>query len=262
MPSVAGPGGCARGASSSRSCSRRGPRRASRARARWPGCAPAASAVVTGTGDAEAVERAVVRARAAARRAILAATPVQHQEPRLAGRSGPRPWRGAPGSTCRCGTSAGCAAGGFGGLLAVGQGSATPPRLVAARPRTPGANGTTPHVVLVGKGITFDTGGLRSSRSRHDRHEDRHDRCRHRARRAVGAAVPLEVPVRVTGLLALAENAFGRCAYRPGDVVTHYGGTHRRGRQHRRRGPPRAGRRAGLRRRRARPRPGSSTSRR
>jgi leucyl aminopeptidase len=51
-------------------------------------------------------------------------------------------------------------AGGFGGLLAVGAASATPPRLVRLDWTPEGAGARTPHVVLVGKGITFDTGGL------------------------------------------------------------------------------------------------------
>ncbi|HEX5771571.1 MAG TPA: M17 family peptidase N-terminal domain-containing protein, partial [Nocardioidaceae bacterium] len=49
---------------------------------------------------------------------------------------------------------------GFGGILGVGQGSATPPRLIRLDYTPRGAGRKTPHVVLVGKGITFDTGGL------------------------------------------------------------------------------------------------------
>ena len=49
--------------------------------------------------------------------------------------------------------------GGFGGILAVGQGSVRPPRLIQLAYRPPEARGRT-HVVLVGKGITFDSGGL------------------------------------------------------------------------------------------------------
>ena len=95
---------------------------------------------------------------------------------------------------------------GFGGLIAVGSGSATPPRLVQLDHVPDGATAATPRVVLVGKGITFDTGGLQV--------------------KPVDGMVghELGVAVRVTGLLALAENAVDGASYRPGDVVTQYGG--------------------------------------
>ena len=114
---------------------------------------------------------------------------------------------------------------GFGGLLAVGQGSATPPRLVRLDHTPAGATPRTPRVVLVGKGITFDTGGLQVKPS---------DGMLGMKTDMSGAAVVLSVlvacaelgvPIRVTGLLALAENAVDGAAYRPGDVVTQYGGT-------------------------------------
>ena len=108
----------------------------------------------------DAVERALAVAGAGWLARTLALVPVQRQEPRLAGRAGrrgrgPRPvWRSG------CGTSRQLAKDGFGGIIGVGQGSATPPRLVRLdyTPRRGAAKA--PHVVLVGKGITFDTGGL------------------------------------------------------------------------------------------------------
>nr|WP_281373277.1 leucyl aminopeptidase family protein [Kineococcus aurantiacus] len=112
---------------------------------------------------------------------------------------------------------------GFGGLLAVGAGSASSPALVQVgwTPRaTPGA----PHVVLVGKGITYDTGGL-GIKPRESMVAMKTDMAGAAAVLAVVlAAARLKLPVKVTGLLALAENAFGASSYRPGDVVTHYGG--------------------------------------
>ncbi|WP_106210742.1 leucyl aminopeptidase family protein [Kineococcus rhizosphaerae] len=112
---------------------------------------------------------------------------------------------------------------GFGGLLAVGAGSSSPPALVQVgwTPRaTPGA----PHVVLVGKGITYDTGGL-GIKPRESMVAMKTDMAGSAAVLAVvAAAARLKLPVKVTGLLALAENAFGASSYRPGDVVTHYGG--------------------------------------
>jgi len=87
-----------------------------------------------------------------------------------------------------------------------------------------GATATTPRVVLVGKGITFDTGGLQVKPS-DGMLAMKTDMSGSAVVLAVLAACrELDVPVRVTGLLALAENAVGAAAYRPGDVVTQFGG--------------------------------------
>ena len=88
----------------------------------------------------------------------------------------------------------------------------------------PGATAATPRVVLVGKGITFDTGGLQV-KPVDGMLGMKTDMSGSAIVLAVLAACrELEVPVRVTGLLALAENAVGGASYRPGDVVTQYGG--------------------------------------
>ena len=122
------------------------------------------------------------------------------------------------------------AARGFGGILAVGAGSATGPRLVTVRYTPPPATGrgrSVPprHVVLVGKGITYDTGGL-SIKQRESMVTMKTDMA--------GAAVALATVLgaaqagvrhRVTALLPLAENAVGASSYRPSDVVRLYGGT-------------------------------------
>ena len=114
------------------------------------------------------------------------------------------------------------AAEGFGGVLAVGGGSAHGPRLVelAWRPR-----GARRHVVLVGKGITFDTGGvcIKTAR-RHEADAQGHGRRRRRGRRRPSARPRCELPLRVTAVLPLAENMLSGAAMRPGDVVRHYGG--------------------------------------
>jgi leucyl aminopeptidase len=114
------------------------------------------------------------------------------------------------------------AAEGFGGILAVGGGSATPPRLVELSWSPPGA---TRHVVLVGKGITFDSGGI-SIKPRAGMKLMRKDMGGAAAVIAatLGAA-DLELPVRVTALAPLAENAISGSAYRPGDIITHWDGT-------------------------------------
>ncbi|MGZ4600751.1 leucyl aminopeptidase family protein [Oryzihumus sp.] len=113
---------------------------------------------------------------------------------------------------------------GFGGLLAVGGGSDSPPRLVELTWTPEGAGDDTPHVVLVGKGITFDTGGL-DIKPAEAMLAMKTDMSGSAIVLAVLAACrDLEVPVRVTGLLALAENAVSGSSYRPGDVITQYGG--------------------------------------
>jgi leucyl aminopeptidase len=112
-------------------------------------------------------------------------------------------------------------AGGFGGILAVGAGSARPPRLVELswRPRRPHR-----HVVLVGKGITFDSGGI-SIKPLDGMKLMRKDMGGAAAVcGAVLGAADLGLPVRVTALAPMAENLVSGAAMRPGDVVRHYGG--------------------------------------
>jgi leucyl aminopeptidase len=88
------------------------------------------------------------------------------------------------------------------------------------RPATAGR-----HVVLIGKGITFDTGGI-SIKTRDGMKLMRKDMAGAAAVLAATlAAADLELPVRVTALAPMAENAVSGSAYRPGDVITHYDGT-------------------------------------
>jgi len=116
------------------------------------------------------------------------------------------------------------AADGFGGIVGVGQASENPPRLVRLDyvPRKGGRKA--PHVVLVGKGITFDTGGL-SIKPKDNMMLMKRDMTGAGVVLAVlGALADVDCPVRVTGLLPLAENSVGPASIRPGDVVRHYGG--------------------------------------
>ncbi|MEU8217381.1 leucyl aminopeptidase family protein [Micromonospora taraxaci] len=114
------------------------------------------------------------------------------------------------------------AAEGFGGILAVGGGSASGPRLVELDWHP--ANART-HVVLVGKGITFDTGGI-SIKPVPAMKLMRKDMAGAAAVVAatLGAA-EMRLPVRITTLAPLAENMVSGAAFRPGDVIRHYGGT-------------------------------------
>ncbi|PPK70144.1 leucyl aminopeptidase [Actinokineospora auranticolor] len=111
---------------------------------------------------------------------------------------------------------------GFGGLLAVGGGSSRPPRLLHLSWSPPDAEG--PHIALVGKGITFDTGGI-SIKPNEGMHLMRTDMAGGAAVIAATLAIArLALPVRVTALVPCAENHVSGSAYRPGDIVRHYGG--------------------------------------
>jgi leucyl aminopeptidase len=106
---------------------------------------------------------------------------------------------------------------GFGGIVGVGQGADHPPRLVELRYRPRGASGK---VVLVGKGITFDSGGL-SLKPPDGMKTMKTDMSG--AAAVVGtmsALADLDVRVAVTGYLATAENMPSGRATRPGDVLT------------------------------------------
>lgn len=110
---------------------------------------------------------------------------------------------------------------GFGGILGVGQGSARPPRLIRMSYRPAGAVG---HLAIVGKGITFDTGGI-SLKPPANMHEMKADMSGAAAViNAIGAIAALKLNVNVTAYAACAENMPGGNAQRPGDVVTAYGG--------------------------------------
>ncbi len=113
---------------------------------------------------------------------------------------------------------------GFGGILAVGAGSVRPPRLVERHWSGHGGQAER-HVVLVGKGITFDSGGL-SLKPPDAQVLMKTDMAGAAAVLGVMAALPELAPVgiRVTAVLSLAENLPGAAALRPGDVVTHHGG--------------------------------------
>jgi leucyl aminopeptidase len=111
--------------------------------------------------------------------------------------------------------------GGFGGIVAVGSGSARPPALIELSYDPPGAAG---HTVLVGKGITFDSGGL-SLKPNDSMQLMKTDMAGGAVVIAVLSALQrLGVTRRVTGLIAAAENLPSGSAYRPSDVITQFGG--------------------------------------
>jgi leucyl aminopeptidase len=107
---------------------------------------------------------------------------------------------------------------GMGLLLGVGRGSADPPRLVAIRHEPAGAP-SSPVLGLVGKGITFDTGGI-SIKPAQDMERMKDDMAGGAAVAcAIRAIAELRIPVRVVGVIPIAENMPSGTAIRPGDVL-------------------------------------------
>ena len=107
---------------------------------------------------------------------------------------------------------------GFGGILAVGMGSVNPPRLIVIEYRG-GAKREAP-VALVGKAVTFDTGGI-SLKPGAAMDEMKWDKMGGLA--VLGmmlAAADLKLPLNLIGLIPSAENMPGPDAYRPGDIIT------------------------------------------
>ncbi|WP_210158912.1 leucyl aminopeptidase [Microbispora oryzae] len=174
--------------------------------------------IVFAGGDERELRRGETVARATALARDLVNTPSSVKTPAwLAGRA--EEIATAAGLGVRIRKGDGLA--GFGGIRAVGQGSASPPRLVELSYAPEGARS---HVVLVGKGITFDTGGL-SLKPTEGMKAMKTDMAGGAAVIATMSALAASgVPVRVTGLIACAENAVSGAAQRPGDVITQYGG--------------------------------------
>ena len=111
---------------------------------------------------------------------------------------------------------------GFGGIVAVGSGSTRKPRLVKLSYAPRGAKF---HLALVGKGITFDAGGL-NLKPGDSMYTMKSDMAGAAAVIAATAAIAeLGLRIRVTTFAALAENLPSGSAYRPSDVITMYGGT-------------------------------------
>jgi leucyl aminopeptidase len=114
---------------------------------------------------------------------------------------------------------------GMGGILAVGSGSQSKPRLIVLKytPRRKPAKGL-PTVALVGKAVTFDSGGI-SIKPAQDMDQMKFDKTGGIAVLAtIRALAELELPVQVLGLIPSAENLPSGSSYRPGDIVTTYSG--------------------------------------
>jgi leucyl aminopeptidase len=118
----------------------------------------------------------------------------------------------------------------FGGLRAVGNSSPKPgPRFIELTYIPKGkarSAAALPHVVIVGKGITFDTGGISLKRPYDFMIAMKSDMAGAAAALATISALPdLQPQVKVTVLMMCAENALSGTSQRPSDVITQYGGT-------------------------------------
>lgn len=111
---------------------------------------------------------------------------------------------------------------GMNALLAVGSGSADPPKLIVMEYR--GSKKASPFVSLVGKGLTFDSGGI-SIKPAEKMDQMKSDMAGGAAVIAtVRAAAELELPVNIVGLVPVAENLPSAKAYRPGDIIKSLSG--------------------------------------
>jgi leucyl aminopeptidase len=182
-----------------------------------------ATAAVKQAAVKKAVERAVTVAGAVNLARDLINTPPSHLYPKTFADRVQTEVKdaGLPALTVEVLDEKALAKGGYGGILGIGQGSAKPPRLVRLAYRHPKAK---QHLALVGKGITFDTGGisLKPSTAMDTMKSDMSGAAAVFA--ATVAVAKQELPVDVTAYMSLAENMPGGAAVKVSDVITMYGG--------------------------------------
>jgi leucyl aminopeptidase len=113
----------------------------------------------------------------------------------------------------------------MGGILAVGSGSRTPPRLIVLKYSPAGGKAKKlPTIALVGKAITFDSGGI-SIKPSADMDQMKLDKSGGIAVLCtMKAAAELKLPINIYGLIPSAENMPSGTSYRPGDIVTTFSG--------------------------------------
>ncbi|NBQ43904.1 MAG: leucyl aminopeptidase family protein, partial [Mycobacteriaceae bacterium] len=110
-------------------------------------------------------------------------------------------------------------------IIAVGKGSSRPPRLVILRYRGPGRGEAAPDLALVGKGVTFDSGGL-SLKPSDSMITMKCDMSGGAAMLAAAATIAaLRLPIHLVAAIGLVENMTGPAAYKLGDVITARSGT-------------------------------------
>ena len=111
---------------------------------------------------------------------------------------------------------------GFGGISAVGQGSKNEPKLIVIEYNKRSRNEKP--IVLVGKAVTFDTGGI-SLKPGDKMDEMKFDKCGGCTVLGIMKAVSeLKLPINVVGIIPSVENMLGGESYRPGDIIKLYGG--------------------------------------
>ena len=178
-------------------------------------------------GDFEAeIERADVLASAVWQARDLIHTPSNIKNPEWLAKQATAMVSKAKSSSLSLSIKSGRAIKDFGGLVAVGNSSPNPgPRLIELT-YAPKGSSAWPHVVLVGKGITFDTGGVSLKRPYDTMIGMKSDMAGAAAVLCATVALARIKPkVKVTTLLMVAENALSATAQRPSDVIKHYGGT-------------------------------------
>ena len=112
---------------------------------------------------------------------------------------------------------------GYGGVIGVGKGSSRPPRLVRLTHRR-AKTGKAKKVALVGKGITFDTGGISIKPAANMHHMTSDMGGAAAVIATVVLAAKQQLPIDVIATVPMAENMPSSTAQRPGDVLTQYGG--------------------------------------
>ncbi len=188
---------------------------------------PVDSLVVVAAGELDRLEEGARRGGLAAEAVVFARdlinTPAGDLPPRLLAERVVERLRDRPGTSVEVWDEARIADERLGGLLGVSAGSREPPRFVSATyvPDRPlEVDGRVPHVVLVGKGITFDSGGL-SLKTADGMTTMKTDMSGAAVvMGALSACAGLGVRVRVTALAPLTENMPGNGALKPGDVLT------------------------------------------
>jgi leucyl aminopeptidase len=183
--------------------------------------------LLVGSKDKKVVEEAAAIAQAMCRARDLVHTPANIKTPAWMGKQAEL---FAKGTGLKVKIYSGTELKEFGGLRAVGGSSPKPgPRMieVSYQPKSKQKSvNALPHVVLVGKGITFDTGGISLKRPYDTMIAMKSDMAGSAAILATLTALEeLQPNVRVTALMMMAENAISGTAQRPSDVIKHYGGT-------------------------------------
>lgn len=183
----------------------------------WVGIAAGSTDVAAEVSRAYTIAQAVCWARD-----LINTSPSDKRPPRFAEIAAEM--AAASGLTCEVLDERAATGLGLNALLAVARGSSAEPRLVVLEHR-PAGTAEQPPVLLVGKGVTFDTGGIsiKPARSMDEMKADMSGAAAVLA--TMRAVADLALPLRVAAVVPMAENMPDGDSYRPGDLVRAYGGT-------------------------------------